>query len=292
MNELILGTAQFGAGYGITNATGRIGDQAMAAILRAAAEEGIGLFDTAADYGDSQARLGAAAGSAARKYVTKFSLASAPERPTTGTLFENSARSLNVERLEGVLFHRVSDLEDARCAEAVDQVREARADGRLLHAGVSIYDDDDLQLALAAFPDLDLLQIPGNVVDRRLLESPTVAALRRDGVEIHVRSALLQGLLLASAESLPPFFAPLAPVLESLARIALAHETSVLAVLLGFLRNNPIVDGVVFGATTEAEIREVASAWNEAVEVPADFGVGLLDEILDPRRWPAVKVLS
>ena len=291
MSKLILGTAQFGSGYGITNTVGRIDDMAMSMVMTTAVSSGIDTFDTAADYGDSQARLGLQPGSSDRHYVTKFSLGDdAGVQPSDEDLFARSAEALGVEVLDGVLFHRISDLIDARFPAALAALRDARTDGRISRIGVSVYDGEDLDLALSRFPDLDLLQIPGSIVDRRLVDDPKVARLKTGGTEIHVRSAFLQGLLLSSPESLPEFFSPLRQSLDGLARVAAEQETTVLGLAIRFLRDHEMVDGVIVGATNERELSAISAQWHDRAVQSLDLDFTVPSALLDPRGWPSVKV--
>ncbi len=283
MTELILGTAQFGNAYGATNAIGRLGDSDVAELLGMARAAGIRTLDTAADYGDSQERLGRLA-PAGNRYITKFSLGEG--RPAAEWLYDRSRRMLGVESLQGVLFHRLSDLHDPRCAETVDLLREGRAAGVIDRIGVSIYDAADLELALSVFPDLDLLQLPANILDRRLLDDAGVAALAARGVLLHVRSAFLQGILLADPDTLAPFFQALAPVLRELRRVALESGVTLAGLLLRYLRDHPLVGGVVVGATTRAELAEITAEWSAAVVVPLPEVDDLPAKLLDPRLWP------
>src|SRR4051812_3512133 len=57
--RLILGTAQFGLSYGISNDAGRVPPEEVAAILSLARAAGVAGLDTAAGYGDSESVLGA-----------------------------------------------------------------------------------------------------------------------------------------------------------------------------------------------------------------------------------------
>ena len=289
MTRLVLGTAQFGAAYGVTNAIGRLSDDDVTGLLSSAAECGIDTFDTAADYGDSQTRLGALA-PAARRYITKFSLPESGARIDAAELFGRSAETLHVDRLAGVMFHKIADLGDARAAATVEVLREARSNGLVERIGVSIYDSDDLELALSVFADLDLVQLPGNLIDGRLINSAAITDLRASGAEIHVRSALLQGILLAEPVGLPDFFAPLAPVLETLRADAAAQGTTVLGLALRYLRDHRNVDGVVVGATTTSELAAIVDEWALEGAPQPGLGADLPDELLDPRRWPKVTV--
>src|SRR5262245_11114754 len=111
IHRLALGTAQFGGAYGI-NGTGEVSDAEMRDILKLARAGGISVCDTAALYGHSEARLGAASLSGWR-VVTKL-----PGLPTDVTdvnrwvraTIEASLNRLRVSSVWGVLVHRSADL--------------------------------------------------------------------------------------------------------------------------------------------------------------------------------------
>jgi aryl-alcohol dehydrogenase-like predicted oxidoreductase len=288
MTRLILGTAQFGAGYGITNSTGRLTDAAVRDILGTAAASEIDLFDTAPDYGDAQARLAALRPpSPARRYVSKFGLPALGE--ATGTdLVGRSLTALGVSSLYGLLFHRVADLRDERAAPAWELLQAERADGRVTRIGASIYDADDLAVVVERFPGLDLIQVPGNIIDRRLLDSPVLRDLHDRGVEVHVRSAYLQGLLLTAPDRVPDELAGLRPAVAEIAAAAASSGRSVLELVLASLKGHPVVDAVLVGALSGDELGDTVSAWNSAGDAPPVVAFPEVDaSLLDPRLWPA-----
>lgn len=290
MTELILGTAQFGAGYGITNQVGRIDDDAMEAILAVAQEAGITLFDTAPGYGDAQERMGSLNTSDVRRqFVSKFGLPAMHEVPGGRTeLFGSTLMDLRVSKLYGLLFHRVSDLRDPRASYAWEQMRSARKSGVIARIGASIYDAEDLEIVAERFPDLDLIQVPGNILDRRLLDHPLLKVLHDTGVEVHVRSAYLQGLLLALPQEIPDYFDEIRPVITRLREWAHERQTSVMVLALAFLKNNPNIDAVLVGATSATELSSTVAAWRTVSGEVLPFEIPELHaELLDPRLWPS-----
>lgn len=293
MSQLALGTVQFGLDYGITNSAGQLSDDVIVEMVRIAHGAGISLFDTAADYGSSQERLGKLVPAhVAQKYVTKFSLPADGVQPTAENLYLASMAKLKIKNLHAVLFHRLSDLTDERCTKTLNLLREARANGVVSRIGVSVYNADDLTQALEVFADLDFVQLPANILDLRLLESIDISWLRERGAEIHVRSVFLQGLLLARPEVLPPFFDELRPALRMIQDCAREQSVSVLALLLGALRQHPIVDAVVVGATSVAELNDITRAWNTGGTLEHPQLPDVPAALLDPRNWPAVRLLS
>ena len=57
-SRLVLGTAQFGMAYGVTNRQGQVIESEAQSILAEASAAGVRLLDTAAGYGTSEAVLG------------------------------------------------------------------------------------------------------------------------------------------------------------------------------------------------------------------------------------------
>jgi aryl-alcohol dehydrogenase-like predicted oxidoreductase len=283
---LILGTAQFGAAYGITNAVGRLTDAAVAAIVETALDGGVVDFDTAQAYGDAEERLGRVMRDRAVtvRAITKFAVADVDPHDLVASLSRSVAR-LGCSRLD-VLLHRPSDVHDPAWPVVLDGLRRARDAGVLTGFGVSVYDLAELTELVDAMPDLDLVQVPGSIVDRRLLSSALLADLAAHGVEVHVRSAYLQGLLLAAVDDLPAGFEALAPVLDDLDAAARVAGTSRLPLLLTPLVTDPLVSGVVVGATNAAEVQASLAAAANPVGA-STVVVPLPDEILDPRRWSA-----
>ncbi len=150
---------------------------------------------------------------------------------------------------------------------------------------------EDLNLALRVFPDLDLLQLPANILDLTLLESDEVLQLKENGVEVHVRSVFLQGLLLADPNQLASFFEPLKPALIQLNKIASDSGKNVIELVLAKIRRHDSVDAVVIGATTVQELEEITRAWNSGSDF-SDFELpSVSQEILDPRKWPKMRMI-
>ena len=54
--------------------------------------------------------------------------------------------------------------------------------------------------------DINIVQAPLNIIDRRLETSGWLSKLYKNGIEVHTRSSFLQGLLLMSRAEVPPKF--------------------------------------------------------------------------------------
>ena len=82
---------------------------------------------------------------------------------------------------------------------------DLKSDGLVEKIGLSAYTPEEIAKA-STLIDLDIVQVPFNIIDRRLLETGWLNRLHDSGVEIHARSIFLQGLLLEDPQNLPLYF--------------------------------------------------------------------------------------
>ena len=281
MQTLLLGTAQWGLDYGATNADGRIADPALAALIATATECGITYLDTAAAYGDAEARIAAVAESF--EVQTKVSASGLDARGVLHAV-ESGLDRLSRESVGGVLVHDWPGLDAAGRQAAAEGLQQARSDGLVVRIGVSAYAAADLASALTDFADLDVVQVPASVLDQRMSEEPTVAALRHTGVRVQARSVLLQGVALAAPAS--PFAGH--PSVRALAQAADDLHVSPLHLCLSYVRTRTWIDEVVIAATTSTELKAIVEAY-ETPGPEADWDrLASTDlDLIDPRRWAA-----
>lgn len=283
--RLALGTAQFGLAYGLNNAAGQPSATAVAEVLAAAQAAGITLLDTAAAYGNSEARLGELVGkNPAFELITK--LPAGPPPQVTQHLAESLGR-LRREQLYGVLFHAFKPLQEEPAAWQALQA--ARAAGQVARIGVSLYHPHEAEWLLAEGWDIDLVQVPYNVLDQRF--AAVLPRLAAHGVEVHVRSAFLQGLLLREPATLPNFFRPLAPKLTQLRQLTAEAGVPLPALLLLFAAYAPGVARAVIGVDTVANLHEnLAAAQHVVAAEMLRPALAALAEITDtfilPYAWP------
>lgn len=283
--RLALGTAQFGLAYGLNNQAGQPPATAVAGVLAAAQAAGLALLDTAAAYGNSEARLGELAGdNPAFELITK--LPAGPPAQVAQQLAASLAR-LRRGQLYGVMFHAFKPLQEEPAAWQALQA--ARAAGQVARIGVSLYHPHEAEWLLAGNWDVNLVQVPYNVLDQRF--AAVLPRLAARGVEVHVRSAFLQGLLLREPAALPGFFRPLAPKLTQLRALAAEAGVPLPALLLLFAAYAPGVARAVVGVDSVANLHEnlAAAQYTEAAEKLRPALAELAeptDTFILPYAWP------
>ncbi|KAA9339465.1 aldo/keto reductase [Hymenobacter busanensis] len=286
--RLALGTAQFGLDYGLNNLHGRPDDATVQAILAAAAEAGVSMLDTASAYGDSEVRLGVfGEQTSTLEVVTK--LAGAPPAEVTQQLHTSLTR-LRRRSVYGVLLHRFENLQ--QYPESWQALIAAQKDGLTQRIGVSLYHPAQARWLLSSDLGVDLVQVPFNVFDQRF--APLLPELATRGVEVHVRSAFLQGLLLRDLTTLPAFFEPLRPKLQQLHSLANEANIPLEAMLLLFATQTPDVARVVIGVDSVDNLRAnvAAGAYADTARQLRPHLLALAeptDQFILPYTWPPTR---
>lgn len=284
---LALGGAQFGLDYGISNRRGRVPFGEVERILVRAAEAGVWTIDTAPAYGDSEDVVGRVLGGDPRwRVITKTADLSGPE-PAARRLSEGLARSLERLRRPGVdtlLFHRAADLDRDDAGELLEAAAELKRAGLTRRLGVSVYESTDLDAVLRR-GSWDVVQVPLSIVDQRLIKSGHLARLAGAGIEVHVRSVFLQGLLLCPPEDLPGFAAPFAPALSHVHERSRHLGISPLELCLAFVRRLPEVSACLIGLSGLGDLEQALAARLPDLPDLADLALDQPD-LVDPRRWP------
>ena len=278
MSRLVLGTAQWGNPYGVTNALGRLSDSDISEIVRVAHDRGISEVDTARGYGDSETRL--------RPFASDFAVTTKISGSDEAvTQIESSLTELGISKLDSVLVHDWELLDAGSRVAVVRGLGQARDAGLVERVGVSIYGQEGIQSAREVFAagdvELGALQVPANPIDRRLDGSSLLMDLRAAGAHITVRSAFLQGVLLADSGK----WTDHEDVLSFRSWVDDAG-VSPLGVCLGHVRALPWATHVVVGVTSAQELTEVCDAWDscEVGLLPKSLASNDL-ELIDPRRW-------
>lgn len=283
--KIALGTVQFGLEYGVANTKGRVPEETAQEILGLARELGVDTLDTAAAYGTSEEVLGRT-GVDAFKVISKVPPGTEHlEKPANWVkrCIDQSLSNLRCDSLYGLLLHRPLDLLQSNGRELYDALVDIKRQGLAEKIGISVYGPDDLE-KLAAF-DFDLVQAPMNILDRRLKNSGWLEKLSKQGTEVHMRSAFLQGLLLMPAAQRPEYFKPWRSLFTEYDAWVAVQQLTPLQACLGYLNGHPEINKIVVGVDTPEQLREIVSAAKTPTPtVPDNIQTSDLN-LINPGLW-------
>jgi aryl-alcohol dehydrogenase-like predicted oxidoreductase len=287
-NRLSIGTAQFGLPYGVANESGQVPVSVASSILSEARAAGVDTLDTAIAYGVSELALGEI-GMSGWRITTKLPALPEAIDDVLGWVSRSIAESLDrlrVSRVDGLLLHRPADLvgpHGAALATALNAALDRQSVGRL---GISIYQPGELDQVWGRLP-FEIVQCPFNVFDRRIESSGWLAKLADEGVEVHTRSAFLQGLLIMAPDRRPTWSRRWATLFARWEEWLASSGVPAVRACLAFVLARARVSRVVVGVDSLYQMRELLAASRVTLAALPPPGLSADDpDLLDPSRWP------
>lgn len=289
--KLALGTAQFGMSYGITNQIGRVNSTEVKSILDCALSHGITTIDTANAYGQAEETLGYVVNNQPFQIVTKTkpinhsSITDLTINQIRDEIYL-SLKRLRCEKIYGILVHHGEELllkDGERLFEMLSKFKQNKQVSKI---GVSVYTANTARKIIDQYP-IDIIQVPLNILDQRMVNSGMLNILKNKGIEIHVRSAFLQGVVLAKQKELPKHFNLIHAQLTYLEEVSRKTGKSKLAIALNYLKSISEIDKILIGILNVSQLQECISAFSTVFTEKIDYSMFRCDDnlIIDPSNW-------
>lgn len=289
--KLGLGTVQFGLDYGISNKKGQTSQDQVKEILQLAEIKNTTLLDTSCAYGNAESIIGNYASPNRFDIVTKTPVfkSNVIQQLDAKELirsFNDSLSNLQINQVYGLLTHGPEDLLKPGGHYLFNAMKTLKTEGKVNKVGASVYNKKQIKDLVNTF-DIDLIQLPFNLLDQRLLHDGTFDFLKQHNIEIHVRSAFLQGLLFIPLNELPEFFHPIKPTLASLKQKLFSLNLSPAQAALAFINQTPQIDRIICGVNTAEQLQELTKAINTRIDHEEFYQFAINElKFIDPSQWP------
>ena len=260
--RLCLGTVQLGMKYGVNNAIGRQPtEEESFALLKAALNANINTFDTASVYGNAEDVLGLFHQKMPSnvRFISKLKPDCADNSIAVLEEIQSSLQRLQVKQLAGYLLHRAIDI---KREGIMDGLAEAKTRHLTEKIGVSIYEPEEAMLAVED-SRIDCIQIPYNVLDKRLDKAGFFELAKSNHKEIYARSALLQGLLLMEPQKAEQRVNGSGKFIAEFQQIAKGFSFTPVEAAFLYCVNHPGIDYVVFGVDTVEQLAANINIYNK-----------------------------
>ena len=288
MSKIALGTVQFGIDYGVNSVAGQVSSKEVKKIFSYAHSTNIGLLDTAPAYGNSEKILG-------RMNISNFKVVTKTRHFDSLEIKNNDVKLLNndfyhsLEDLKqdsvyGVLMHNADDLLKPGAEKLYDHLQELKQAEKIEKIGVSVYDYSQLQSILDNF-DIDLVQLPFNILDRRMIDSGMLSTLRSSNTEVHARSVFLQGLLLMSEQNRPDKFNRWSGLWKIWHEWLNDSQITALEATIRYAISMPEISKVLVGVDNKDQLKEIIIASNGILpNIPTELHTNDIN-LLNPSNW-------
>ncbi len=305
ISKISLGTAQLGMDYGISNKNGKPNINSAINILNYAWKSGINTFDTAPIYGSSEKILGTFISSNVKnkdnliissklpeiKINEKFTL----EKLTNyiKSQINQSLQNLHIKTIPIYLLHHASDIDktEGLIIECLNQIKK---EGLIKRFGISAYHPREVELSLN-FKEIDVIQVPINIFDQRLIQEGLLKRLRRKDYTIFARSIYLQGLFFLDPNNLPTSLKVAKEPLLKLLKISKKHQIDIQKLAFLFIRDLFEISSLIIGIEKLDQLKANLSILNEKSlsteiyeEIREDF-FDLPEKLINPSLWKTKK---
>ena len=293
-SRIVLGTAQLGSLYGITNQGGNPEQKKMTEIIQEAWENGICEFDTAQGYGESEKFLGKALTALCIndkvKVISKF-------HPALNHFDQNEMREaikaslelLKVPSVSGMMLHN-EDIFNNWEEGIGDAFLGLKQDGLIQQVGVSVY-SPEMAFKAVNTESIDLIQMPTNIWDRRFEKIGIFEIAKAKGKQIYIRNVFLQGLILMAQDSLPDGMDFMIPTLDLLDEVCEEYSLTRQEVSLGYMKISSSTSKLVIGANEPGQIKKNIVSWQKnyptsLIQRIQEVFKSVSDDLVQPLSWP------
>ncbi len=275
--KLSIGTVQFGVDYGISNTKGQTALAEVKEILKLAKNHNITTLDTSPAYGNAEQALGA---TSVDKWQIITKTTAFTDTQSVINDFHQSLANLKQKSVYGLLIHHINDIYQTGFDNLYQALIKLKQQELVEKIGFSIYTPDQVDFLLANY-DFDLIQVPINVFDQRLIQGGQLQVLKTKGVEVHARSIFLQGLLLA--ESKNNYFAPWDTQFKHYFLHLQNNNISKLQSALSFATSIKELDKIIIGVNNAHQLQEILSLKH----IDMDYQNFSIDDerLLNPALW-------
>ena len=261
MNSIGIGSAQFGLNYGI-NSSKKISPLEIRKIFDYLHTNKKNCYiDTAPAYGNAEFLIGKNLKKKNRFRIITKAISSNSEEIDQEFIkklnhsFLLSLKRLRQKKIYSIIVHNVNDLFKKNSSLLYKHLLILKKKKLVKKIGISVYNKKDIKKILLKYK-FDIIQLPCNIFDQRLINDGTLDELKKKNIELHARSIFLQGMLFKKKSKIQKNFTLLKKKIDLFNyRINLAKITSQEAAI-GFVANLKKFETLIIGFDNFKQFRD------------------------------------
>ena len=195
-----------------------------------------------------------------------------------------SLKNLKIKKFEYLLLHNANALLGKNGDEIYKCIKNIKMAGKTNKIGISVYDSKVLEKIIKKFK-FDLIQLPLNIFDQRMVNNGLLLKLKKNKNEIHARSVFLQGLLLLKHDQLPKKLKKFNKTWSAWEDWLKKKRLNSLQACLSFVHSQNLLDGIVVGCNSREQLEQIL----RVKKIKSDFFIPKFNsknkKIIDPREW-------
>jgi len=285
-NKIIIGSANFNQIYG--EKKNFIKNKEINKLLNFAKKNKINKIDTSPAYKKSEKIIGLFKKKKFKIISKIHKLPKNIKKKNIKNYIRNSAtkslKNLKVKKLECLLLQNADVLLGKNGNEIYKSIKDIKKQKFTNKIGLSIYDFTILKKIINKFK-FDLIQVPFNILDQRLVKKGWLKKLKNKKIEVHVRSIFLQGILLLKNNQLPKKLNYLKKSWIIWEKWLKKNKFDPLQICLSFVLRHKHLDGIIVGQNSLRQFEQIL----KSKIIKDNFQLPNLKiknrKLIDPREW-------
>ncbi|MDB9750918.1 aldo/keto reductase, partial [Candidatus Pelagibacter ubique] len=195
---------------------------------------------------------------------------------------EKHLNNLNNKKIQTLLIHNEKILFSKNGKKIFKNLENLKNKKYFQKIGLSIYSTDCLDYIVSNF-DINVVQCPYNILDKRILTSGWFDKLKNKKIETHIRSIFLQGLLVNQSVYKKQYFKKWQNKLSNWFVWLENNNISPVDYCLSDVMYNDF-DNIVIGINSFDNLKEIINF--KKIDVKKLLNLKINDlKLIDPRRW-------
>ncbi|MCC7554309.1 MAG: aldo/keto reductase [Methanobacteriaceae archaeon] len=176
----------------------------------------------------------------------------------------------------------------------VNELLNLKKRGIIKNIGVSLYEPAELEyLLLNHNNDIDIVQIPFNLLDSRWVENNLLRRTKEKKIKIFARSVFLQGLIfIENKNEMDKIDYSLKSYISKINNIASNKKISIGQLAMDYVKLFNEINGILVGCETINQLKENIFLFNKKTSLDKNFQKqinaitnNISTKIIDPREW-------
>ena len=280
--KIIAGTAQFISNYGINRKLKNINLKKKISIVESSLNNRFVYFDTSNSYSEYYKIFNKISG---HQIILKLSPAQNIDNFEIWTMkiVKKYLKIFNIKSFYAIMIHNEDILDHSYFSIFYKSLKHLKQKKITNKIGISIYNFKDILKNINLYK-FDIIQCPFSLIDQRLLENDLLYKLKKNNVEIHIRSIFLQGLIFKS--KLNPYFNKWRKLLIKIENWSKKNSLTKLELALFYTLNFYQIDKIIIGMEDSHQVNEIGNAIKKYryVKCPKYFKINDV-KLLNPTNW-------
>ncbi len=239
--KIIVGCVQLGLKYGIANKS-KIKNLELKKIFNFCKKNNILKFDTSLNYGNIDQKI--------IRYFSKENIKIYTKVDKSNFEKFKKIYKNNTSKIECIYFHNINDFLDKKFR---NKILSYKKEFKIKKIGLSIYETQELKYLNK---DINVVQIPINILNRNFDEDRIKKILNRKKIEINARSIFQQGLFRINQKKLRKNFNELYEPIKLIRKLSKKNNLNTLELSLSYVNSLRFINNLIIGFNSLNQLKQ------------------------------------